>query len=169
MTGSAPEVRIEDAVDADASAIALIYNAVIETSTAVFSEHPVTAEDRLEWLRSRLRDGYPVIVARVDDTVVGFGSYGPFRTWPGYRFTVEHSVHVAVSHRRRGVGRALLADLLRRARDAGMHVMVAGIDADNAPSMRLHEQLGFTRSGRLDEVARKFDRWVDLVFMQLEV
>jgi phosphinothricin acetyltransferase len=161
-------VRIVDATDADAEAIAAIYNRVIASSTAVFTEQPVTAEDRIRWIRQRRGDGFPVLVARDDDgQAVAFASYGPFRPWPGYALTVEHSVHVAESHRRRGLGRQLVQALIDRARAAGLHTMVAGLDADNRASRRLHEQLGFREVARMLQVARKFDRWIDLLLLQL--
>jgi L-amino acid N-acyltransferase len=162
-------MQIEDATDADVPEIVVIYNDVIATSTAVFSDQPVTVESRREWLRAHRARGQPVIVARVDGAVVGFASYGEFRPWPGYSTTVEHSVHIAAAWRRQGIGRRLVRELLERARKDGKHVMVAGIDAENHASLRLHEQLGFRPVGRLAQVARKFDRWVDLALLQLEL
>jgi L-amino acid N-acyltransferase YncA len=106
-------MQIEDASDDDIPQIVAIYNDVIATSTAVFSEQPVTAEERLAWLRSRRCESHPVVVARdADGSVVGFASYGDFRPWPGYRSSVEHSVHVDATHRRRGVGRRLVEELV---------------------------------------------------------
>jgi phosphinothricin acetyltransferase len=158
---------IDDAMEADVPEIAAIYNDVIATSTAVFSEQPVTNEDRLAWLRARREREQPVIVAREAGAVVGFASYGDFRSWPGYRSTVEHSVHVAARYRRQGIGRRLVLEILARARRSGIHVLVAAIDADNHASLRLHEELGFEPVGQMPEVARKFDRWVDLVLLQI--
>jgi phosphinothricin acetyltransferase len=160
---------IEDATEADVPEILAIYNDVIATSTAIFSDRPVTAQDRLAWLRSRRARGQPVIVARHQGAVVGFASYGDFRPWPGYASSVEHSVHVAAAERRRGIGRMLVKEIIARAENAGIHVVVAGIDAENEASLRLHEQLGFERVGHMPEVARKFDRWVDLVLMELRL
>lgn len=105
-----------------------------------------------------------------DMVVVGFAAYGDFRgagRWPGYRFTVENTVHVAEQVWGAGAGRALMEALIATATEQGMHVMVAAIDSDNEVSIRFHEQLGFVVVGRMPEVGRKFDRWLDLVLMQL--
>jgi len=146
--------------------ILAIYNEVIRNSTAVFSDVEVTLEDRQAWLESKGARGFPVLVALDSTGVVGFGTFGEFRTWPGYRYSVEHSIHVRVDRRRRGVGRALLHSLLESAAGMGKHVMIAGIDADNVESIELHESLGFEAVGHLREVAFKFGRWLDLKFMQ---
>ena len=158
---------IEDAQGRDLPQIVAIVNDVIATSTAVFSETPVTLEVQRRWLSERRAQGFPVLIAREQQAVVAFASYGPFRPWPGYSTTVEHTVHVAAGWRRRGLGRALLERLIEQARASGLHVMVGGIDADNAPSLALHERLGFAEVGRMREIARKFDRWVDLVLLAL--
>ena len=145
-----------------------IYNDVIATSTAVFSDQQVTLEDRRSWLESRRAAGYPVLVALgAGGEVAGFGSFGDFRSWPGYRTTVEHSVHVRADRRGQGLGSALVAALIERAAALGKHAMIAGVDADNIASLRLHERLGFMRVALLPEVARKFDRWLDLVLLEL--
>jgi L-amino acid N-acyltransferase len=160
------EIAISAASSADVPAITEIYNSVIVGSTAVFSDRQVDVDERLAWLESRRERGFPILVARDEGRTVAFASYGDFRAWPGYRLTVEHSVHVAESHRRRGLGRRLVEALVEHAGHAGLHVMIAGIDADNDASLRLHEALGFERVALLPEVARKFDRWIDLVLMQ---
>jgi phosphinothricin acetyltransferase len=160
---------IRDAVEDDFPGILAIYNEVMATSTAIFSDQPATLEDRKAWWTARRAQGYPVLVAVARAQVIGFGSFGDFRSWPGYRFTVEHSVHVDARFRGQGTGTALVEELLRRATFLGKHVMVAGIDAANTGSIRLHERLGFTRVGLLREVGRKFDRWLDLVFLQKEL
>ena len=160
-------MRIEDARDDDLPAILAIYNDVMRTSTAIYREEPATLEEREAWNDTRKKNGYPLLVARTDDgTVAGFATFGDFRAWPGYRFTVEHSVHVADGQRGLGIGTALMRVLLERGAACGKHVMVAGIDADNAGSIRMHERLGFEATGRLTQVGWKFGRWLDLVFMQ---
>jgi phosphinothricin acetyltransferase len=155
-----------DAREEDLPGILFIFNDVIAHTTAVYREQPVTLEERESWMASRLSQGYPVLVARAAKEVLGFASFGEFRAWPCYRNTVEHTVHVRADARGQGIGRSLVAALLPRAQRLGKHVMVAGIDADNAVSRRLHERLGFNEVGRFQEVGRKFDRWLDLVFMQ---
>jgi phosphinothricin acetyltransferase len=160
-------MRIEDANERDIPQLTAIYNEIIATSTAVFSEDLVSIESHRLWLGAHHDAEQPVIVARVEGEVAGFAAYGEFRAWPGYRSTVEHSVHVAPGYRRLGIGRALVEELIDRARASGLHVMVAGIDAENQASLRLHEQLGFEHVGRMPEIARKFDRWVDLSLLQL--
>jgi len=164
MPKSAP--AIGDALEEDLPGLAQIYNEVIATSTAIYSSTAVTLEDRREWWRTRTAAGYPVLVARDAQGVAGFATFGDFRAWPGYRFTVEHSVHVRADGRGRGVGTLLMQALLPRAAALGKHVMIAGVDAANAASIRFHERLGFERCAHLREVGYKFDRWLDLVFLQ---
>lgn len=158
---------LRDATDSDLPAILAIYNDVIATSTAVFSLQPTTLDERRAWWEARRSGGYPVVVADVDGAVAGFASFGEFRgAWHGYRYSVEHSVHVRVDLRGRGVGSALVQALLPRAAAMGKHVMIGGIDAANAGSLRLHERLGFERVAHFREVGHKFGRWLDLVFVQ---
>jgi phosphinothricin acetyltransferase len=165
---SAP-LPISDATEADLAGLLAIYNEVIATSTAIYANSPVTLEDRHHWWSTRTTQGYPVLVARDAQGVAGFASFGDFRAWPGYRFTVEHSVHVRAGSRGQGLGTLLVQALLPRAAALGKHVMIAGVDADNAASIRFHERLGFQRSGHLREVGYKFNRWLDLVFLQLRI
>jgi L-amino acid N-acyltransferase YncA len=159
-------IHIKDAAVADLPDLLGIYNQVIVTSTAIYADQPATLEDRLEWWKIRVRQGYPVLVAQDETGVIGFASFGDFRAWPGYRFTVEHTVHVRADRRGHGVGGALMAPLFDRAAALGKHVMIAGVDADNHPSLRFHERHGFTRVGHFRQVGFKFDRWLDLVFLQ---
>lgn len=159
-------IEIRDAVTEDLAAILSIYNDVIRTSDAVFTEQERTPGEQEAWWHDRVRAGLPVLVSVCDGQVAGFASYGPFRPWPGYRQTVEHSVYVRAGLRGGGHGKALLGELLSRAGAAGMHVMIAGVDAGNAASLGLHEAFGFQRVGRLGEVAIKHGRRLDLVLLQ---
>ena len=157
---------IRPAVEADLPAILAIYNDAVANTTAIWNDQPVDLANRRAWFVGRVGQGFPVLVAEEDALVVGYGSFGDFRPFDGYRFTVEHSVYVAEGVRRRGIASALLASLEERARALGKHVMVAGIASDNDASLRLHERLGFTETGRMSEVGFKFGRWLDLVLMQ---
>jgi L-amino acid N-acyltransferase len=161
-----PGAAVHDATESDIEGIVGIYNEVIANSTAVFANLPVTVDERRRWWQARTAQGYPVLIARDALGVAGFGTFGDFRAWPGYRFTVEHTLHVRADARGRGIGTQLLRALIARADALGKHVMIAGVDADNAASIQLHERLGFTRAGRLCAVGYKFDRWLDLVFLQ---
>ncbi|HLW24899.1 MAG TPA: GNAT family N-acetyltransferase [Steroidobacteraceae bacterium] len=154
------------AARADLPDLLHIYNEVIRSSTAVFSELEVTLADREAWLEAKHGLGYPVLVARDASSVLGFATFGDFRAWPGYRYTVEHSVHVDAAHRGRGIGTALVSALLKDAAKLGKHAMIAGIDADNTGSIRMHERLGFREAGHFREVGFKFGRWLDLKFLQ---
>jgi L-amino acid N-acyltransferase len=154
------------ATRADLAEILGIYNEVIRNSTAVYQEVELTAERGEVWFAAKLASGFPFLVARDASGVTGFGSFGEFRAWPCYRHSVEHSVHVRSDRRGQGIGRALVLELMRQAAAMNKHVMIAGIDADNAASIKLHESLGFTNVGHFHEVGFKFGRWLDLVFLQ---
>ncbi|HTT02623.1 MAG TPA: GNAT family N-acetyltransferase [Steroidobacteraceae bacterium] len=158
--------HVRDAAAEDLPGVLQIYNDIIANSTAVYSDTPVTLADRLQWWRTRTAQGYPVLVAGDASDILGFATFGDFRSWPGYRYTVEHTVHVRQDCRSRGIGRELMLVLLARAAACGKHMMIAGIDAANDASIRFHERLGFTRAAVLREVGYKFDRWLDLLFMQ---
>jgi L-amino acid N-acyltransferase len=160
------QLQLRAACAEDLPGLTEIYNDVIATSTAVFANQPVTLAEREQWWRARSAQGYPVLIARDASGVAGFATFGDFRSWPGYRFTVEHSVHVRAAGRGRGVGSQLLQALFPYAAALGKHVMIAGVDASNAASIRFHERHGFTRVGHLREVGFKFERWLDLVFLQ---
>ena len=157
---------IEAAAPADIPAIAAILNDAIANSVAAWREAPMTEEEMAQWFEGRSRD-FAVLVARgVDGAVLGYASYGSFRSYSGYRHTVEHSVYVRGDARGRGIGSALLARLEERARAQGLHVMVGALEAGNAASLRLHAAQGFVETGRMPEVGRKFGRWLTLVFVQ---
>jgi L-amino acid N-acyltransferase len=158
---------IRQAQEHDLPQILAIYNEVIATSTAIYTTQPTSLAERADWSDQRRQQGFPVLVAAEGDSILGLASFSEFRgAWNGYRYSVEHSVHVRADARRRGVGRRLVEALFPLAAALGKHVMVGAIDAANEGSIRFHERLGFERVGHLKEVGRKFDRWLDLVFMQ---
>jgi L-amino acid N-acyltransferase YncA len=160
---------VRDAADDDMPAVRDIYNALIPTTTVAWTESLQTLRQRHAWFRGQQRSGYPVVVADDSGDVVGFAAYGSFRgsgKWPGYRHTVEHTIHVQRSHWRAGVGRQLLETLMEQAKSSGVHVMVGAIDGTNLDSIRFHQSLGFEIVATMPEVGRKFDRWLDLVLVQ---
>lgn len=157
---------IRPATSADVPEILAIYNQVIATSTAIYTETPVTLADRMAWFEARQKQGFPVLVAEEGGAVLGFASFGDFRAWPCYRYSVEHSVHIRDDARGTGIGSRLIEALLLEARRLGKHVMIAAVDAANEASLRFHERLGFEKVGHFREVGYKFNRWLDLVFLQ---
>jgi L-amino acid N-acyltransferase len=159
-------VDIRDATEDDLPGMLAIYNDVVATSTAIYRDDPMPANEYQAWWRTRTGQRYPVLVAAAGPDVLGVASFGDFRAWPGYRFTVEHSVHVRADQRGRGIGAHLVQALIHRAEQRGKHVMIAGVDADNAASLRFHARLGFERVAHFREVGFKFGRWLDLVFLQ---
>jgi phosphinothricin acetyltransferase len=160
-------MELRDARDTDLPGILEIYNEVIAHSTAVYATEPSTLDERRAWLAARRERDFPVLVSIEDGEVSGFASFGDWRgAWNGYRYTVEHTVHVRAQARGRGLGRRLVQALLPRARELDKHVMIGSIDAANAASIRFHQQLGFEAVAHFREVGHKFGRWLDLVFMQ---
>jgi L-amino acid N-acyltransferase YncA len=154
--------------DRHASAILEIFNDAIAHSTALYDYRPRPPESMTGWFKAKDDGGFPVIGIEGDDgALLGFASYGTFRAWPAYKYTVEHSVYVHKDCRGRGLGRALMQELIAAARQREVHAMVGGIDASNAASIALHEQLGFRHAGTLPQVGFKFGRWLDLAFYQL--
>src|SRR6185295_5967620 len=164
--GAKRMVHIRDAFPEDVPAILAIYNDVVATSTAIYREEPATLDDRRQWFDARRAQSYPVLVADDDSGLLGFASYGDFRAWPGYRFTVEHTVHIRADQRGRGVGTMLMQALIQRAVEQRKHVMIGGIDAANEASLRFHDRLGFVRTALLRQVGFKSGHWLDLVFVQ---
>ena len=157
-------VRLAGVEDADA--IREIYNREVVESTNTFDLVPRSHEDQVEWLRAH--DGaHPAVVAvDRDGTVVGFGSISPFKERPAYSTTVENSVFVHADHRGEGIGKAILAELIRLATSHGFHAIVARIVGGNEASIKVHEACGFQLVGVEREVGRKFGKWLDVVEMQ---
>lgn len=151
-----------------AGAILDIFNEAIAHSTALYDYKPREPQSMVGWFEAKQRGGFPVIgVEDAAGTLLAFGSYGTFRAWPAYKYTVEHSVYVHKDHRGRGLGRLVMQRLIEAAREQGLHAMIGGIDAANAGSIALHAGLGFRHVGTLPQVGFKFGRWLDLAFYQL--
>lgn len=156
---------VRHAQETDVSAILAIHNDAVRSTSAIWDRDGSDLSDRTAWIRSRKESGYPVLACEDSGILIGYASFGDFRTRWGYRHSVEHSVYVAGEHRRRGAARMLLESLIARAQELGKHAMVGGIEAGNEASIALHAALGFEASTPLPQVGAKFGRWLDLVFM----
>jgi L-amino acid N-acyltransferase len=162
----ADDVLIRDAKPTDIEDIVSIYNDVLATTSAIWTEQLTSVGEREAWLADKQAEGYPVLVAIDASRVLGFVACGPFRAWPGYGRTIEHSIHVRADVRGRGVGTLLLASVEDRLRSLEAHVLVAGIDASNQGSIRFHERVGFVEVARMPEVGRHNGTWRTLVLVQ---
>jgi L-amino acid N-acyltransferase YncA len=160
-------INIRDAREDDLPSILNIYNDVIVNTTAVYSEKPHTLQMRKDWYQERVNNNFPVFVAVSDGNIAGFCSFGHFRAWPCYRYTVEVSVYVDASYRGKGVSKIMLQSLIERAKQMNIHALLAGISADNEISINLHRSFGFDEVAHFKEVGYKFDRWLDLKFLEL--
>lgn len=157
---------IRKATHEDLSMILDIYNDAIINTTAVYSYKTHTLEQRIEWYENKVNEGFPIIVFEDNQKVVGFATYGPFRAWPAYKYTIEHSVYVHKEARGKGIGSFLLQELIRLANEKGYATLVAGIDASNNASILMHKKLGFTEAGIIRKAGYKFGKWLDLAFYQ---
>jgi L-amino acid N-acyltransferase YncA len=160
-------ITIQTAKEADIPTLLEIYNDIIIHTTAVWHEEPHTLAMRQEWFAMKKEQGFPIFTAEENGKVIGFSTIGPFRPWFGYRFTVENSVYVAGSSRGKGVAKLLMPPLIDAAKQLGIHAIVAGIEATNEASIALHEKFGFEEVAHFKEVGFKFNRWMDLKFLEL--
>jgi len=160
---------IRQAVEHDLDQILEIYNHAILTTTAIYTYNAQTLEDRTLWLNNKNEDGFPVLVFEENNIVIGFATFGPFRAWPAYKYTIEHSVYVHDGYKYHGIGTALLKEILRIADERKFATLVAGIDASNENSIKMHKKLGFEYSGTIRRAGFKFGKWLDLAFYQLNL
>ena len=163
-----PYQLVECSFERHADAILAIFNEAIINSTALYDYQPRTPQSMEGWFAAKHQGNFPVVgIEDAQGKLLAFGSYGSFRAWPAYKYTVEHSVYVHKEHRGQGLGRQVLQALIERARQQQLHVLVAAIDASNSGSIALHQGLGFQHVGTLPQVGFKFERWLDLAFYQL--
>jgi len=147
--------------------ILAIINECILNSTAIYDYHPRPLESMADWFASKQEKAFPVLGAiSASGTLLGFATYGIFRDWPAYKYTVEHSIYVDASSRGQGIGKQLLKRLIEEARVQGYHVLVGGIDAENTASVALHRALGFQHAGTIIQAGFKFGRWLNLDLYQ---
>ncbi len=160
-------VTIQTAKEEDIPTLLEIYNDIIIHTTAVWHEEPHTLAMRQEWFAMKKEQGFPIFTAVENGKVIGFSTIGPFRPWFGYRFTVENSVYVASDSRGKSVAKLLMQPLIDAAKELNLHAIVAGIEATNEASIALHEKFGFVEVAHFKEVGFKFNRWMDLKFLEL--
>jgi L-amino acid N-acyltransferase len=154
------------ATPADAASIADIVNSLLSSTAIEWRLEPYSVDTMLEWMAAH----DCVVIAEHEGEVVGLAAFGPFRDvakWPGYRFTVENTIHVREDHWGKGIAKDLMSCLIDTAREQGKHSIIAAIDGANEKSIRLHERLGFAEVARLPEVGAKFGGWRDLVLLEL--
>jgi L-amino acid N-acyltransferase len=162
-------VIIREGVEADLPELLSIYNDIILHTTAVYDYEPHTMDMRKQWWDTKRQQGFPVFVAMHEGKIVGFSSIGPFRAWAAYKYSVENSIYVAAEARGKGIGKLLLPPLIEAAKKLQLHTIIAGIDATNEASLKLHKSFGFKEVAHFREVGWKFGRWLDLKFLQLIV
>ncbi|MFJ8235714.1 GNAT family N-acetyltransferase [Ureibacillus sp. NPDC094379] len=160
---------IREATPKDLLDILVIYNDAILHTTAVYTYKAQTLESRQIWYEQKKEEGYPILVFELDEKVVGFATFGPFRAWPAYKYSIEHSIYVDKNYRKKGIGTALLKELIAIAKEREYMTLIAGIDAQNEKSIDMHKNFGFVYSGTIKKAGFKFNRWLDLAFYQLEL
>ena len=165
-SSEAPVIRL--ACPDDLDAINAIYNHYVLHCTCTYQETPEPIASRREWFAAH-GAAHPVTVAELNGHVVGWGSLSAYHARSAYRYTVENSVYVDQAQHGRGIGSALLRDLIERARALGHHAIIAGIDATQTASLALHAKYGFVQVGHLREVGFKFCRWLDVIYMELRL
>ncbi|MDN3677055.1 N-acetyltransferase family protein [Flavobacterium paronense] len=161
------EIKIRPYQSQDAETIVAILNYYIANSTALYDYDLRTLEQQQALFEEKLAKGFPIIVATIEERVVGFGYYSEFRFREAYKFTVEHSVYVMPNEHGKGIGRLIMQSLIALAKKQKLHTMIAVIDSENQNSVAFHKQFGFATVGIIKESGYKFERWLHSVIMQL--
>ena len=164
---NAEQIIIRDCGESDLPAILEIYNEAILNTTALFEYKIFTAERVGEWFKKKKENNFPVFVASAGDNTAGFGTYGHFRDRPAYKYTVESTVYVHTNYRGQGIGKSMVSSLVGHAIKNDLHTIIAGIEATNMNSIRLHKGLGFVQVAEFKQVGFKFNRWLDVIFLEL--
>ena len=160
-------IIIRDAERKDLPSILKIVNFEIEHTTSIYDYEKRTLQNQTVWFENKKIEKMPVIVAEENGDMIGFGTFGIFRPWAGYQFSLEHSIYLDKNSRGKGTGKKIMTELIHLAKDQGFHIMIAGIDANNSKSIKFHHNFGFKEVGRFNQIGFKFEKWLDLIFMQL--
>lgn len=161
------DVQIRACQLSDLDAVLEITNYAILKTTAIYDDDARTLAELKNWFLEKQEKNFPVVVAVLDEVVIGYGTFGAFRQKYGSRFTVEHSVYVNVDNNGKGVGSMLLTELIKQAKSQNMRTMIAAIDASNEASIAFHRKFGFIEIGVCHEAGYKFNQWLDLLLMEL--
>ena len=161
------DIKIRRAEEKDLPAILAIINYEILHSTVIYDYEERNLSTQLEWYRQKERDKMPILVAERKSEIIGFATFGIFRPWAAYQFSVEHSIYIHKDNRGLGIGKELMVELIKLAKESKYHTIIAGVDASNKGSYDFHKKFGFEEVGRFNQVGYKFGRWLDLIFMQL--
>ena len=159
--------NIRDATLKDIPSILEIINIEIENSTSVYDYKKRSLENMIDWFKKKELDNLPIVVAEKGNKILGYGTYGIFRPWDGYKFSIEHSIYLYKDFRNFGIGGRIMNELIQQAKKQGFHTMIAGVDAKNFASINFHRKFGFKEVGKFDQIGYKFGKWLDLIFMQL--
>lgn len=157
---------IREAVSDDLPAMLDIYNDAIENSTATFDIEKKSLDERKEWF-AKYGGRYPLLVAKTEGAVVGYGSLSRYKDRAAYDLTVELSIYISPDHQGQGIGKQLMEKLIERSIESGFHTIISGVTGGNEVSIKLHEKFGFQHVGHLSEMGWKFDQWLDVHFYQL--
>jgi phosphinothricin acetyltransferase len=161
-------IRVRPAQREDCSGILGIYNDAVLTTTATYDYEPRSLAHRQAWFDDHQKIGFPIFVALGSDgRIVGWSALNRYHDRMGYRFTAENSIYIAADFRGQGIGRRLLEPLIESAKKIGVHAIIAAIDGANEASLRLHARYGFEKVGHFKRVGYKFDRWLDVVYLEL--
>jgi len=163
------DLLIRDATERDLPGIFAIYDREVREGTATFETEPKSLVQREEWLAAHRSPKYPALIAIRDGLVAGWATLTPWSPRQAYDRTAEDSVYVHPDHHRRGVGRALMHELLTRARSHDIAVILARTCEESTASIALHESLGFRSVGTMRRVGLKFGRLLDVRLLQLEL
>lgn len=163
------DYNIRTAKNDDLKFILNILNYEIKHGTAVYDYEEKSLADLQIWYLEKIEKNYPLLVVELEDKVIGYATYGAFRPREGYKFTIEHSVYMHQDHYGKGLGKLLMQKLIPIAKENGYHSMIGVVDASNSGSCNFHLNLGFKEAGRLKEAGFKFEKWLDVVFFQLNL
>ena len=157
-------IRIRDVQERDLPAMLEIYNQIIRDTKAVWKTQETNLAERKVWFTKLKKDNFPILLAEKQKELVGFCSLNHFRVGEGYFTTAEHTVHTSANHRNQGIGRALMKQIILRAKQMKLHCIVGGIDGSNQVAHKFHQSLGFQNCGELPETGKKFGKWLNLTF-----